>query len=105
MHHRLLLPALAWMAAAGLPAQADTPRPDPADPQAAVASLIHRSALAQYRRHDGEVPVTDWRAANVNVERIGGWRAYAREANAPEPAASEPQRASRPAPPAPGHRH
>ena len=82
-----------WLAAL-LPcaalAQAPTaaPRPHPADPQAATAPLQHRSSLAGYRR--GETPPLVWRDANERVERIGGWRAYAREANAPDAAASAP---------------
>lgn len=89
-------------------AQSATPRPDPADPKASTVPLVHRSALSQYRRFD-DAGAKQWRAANDAVERIGGWRAYAREANAPEPAASAPtsapDRATRPAPPPAVHRH
>jgi hypothetical protein len=57
------------------------PRPDPADPRAAAAALEHRSALSAYRRVGGEdPPPLAWRDANDTVARIGGWRAYAREA-------------------------
>jgi len=59
------------------------PRPDPLDARAAVPPLVHASALALYRRL-GEVPVGSWREANDAVTRIGGWRAYTREANQPE---------------------
>jgi hypothetical protein len=55
------------------------PRPDPADPAASAPKLQHRSALADYKRH-ADLPPADWKGANQNVERIGGWRAYAREA-------------------------
>jgi hypothetical protein len=104
------LAALALWPAAALPQSAAKPaRVDPLDAKAAVAPLVHRSALAGYRRLDAESPPLNWRAANDAVERIGGWRAYAREANAPAsgPSASPSPdtRASRPAPPAPGHRH
>jgi len=65
-------------------------RPDPLDAQARVPPLLHQSAFAQYRRL-GEVPVGSWREANDTVTRIGGWRAYAREAAEPAlPAASLP---------------
>ena len=59
------------------------PRPDPLDAQAAVPPFVHASALAFYRRL-GEVPVGSWREANDTVTRIGGWRAYTREASQPE---------------------
>lgn len=62
-------------------------RPDPADPAAQVPRLSHRSALDGYRRLDA-VTVQDWRRSNETTARIGGWRAYLREAQAPEPAAS-----------------
>ena len=93
MHPRTRLPllaalALTWTVAAGAqPAQA---RPDPADAQAAVAPLTHRSALADYRKATAASAPTAWRDANDTVERIGGWRAYAREAAASAPAASAP---------------
>jgi hypothetical protein len=79
------------------------PRPEPrpaADPEAATAPLVHRSALQSYRRAGGDdPPAVAWREANDTVGRIGGWRAYAREAQSgatPAPAA--------PAGPA-GHHH
>lgn len=69
-------------------AQAQSPgRPDPLNPEAKVPPLEHRSALARYRPA-GDVTVGDWKAANETVNRIGGWRAYAREAAAPEPPAA-----------------
>lgn len=96
------------------------PRPDPLDAKAATAPLVYRSALTGYKKLAAESPPVAWRDANDAVERIGGWRAYAREANAPAAAPSAPAavapmepasapvpapRASRPATPAPGHRH
>jgi hypothetical protein len=96
--------------------QTAAPRPNPLDAKAPTAPLTYRSSLGDYRRFDADSPATGWREANDVVERIGGWRAYAREANAPEPAASAPAsapvsapasapRAARPAAPAPAHRH
>ena len=109
---RSLVWLLAWPAVAG----AQTPaRPGPLDAQAATPPLVYRSALANYRKLAAESPPVAWRDANDTVERVGGWRALAREANAPEPAASAPTpapapaasapRATRPAPPPPQHRH
>lgn len=96
--------------AAAVHAQPSSAPPNPLDPQAAVPPVTHRSALAGYRPAH-EVTVGSWKDANGTVNRIGGWRAYAREAAAsdagatatpPVPAAG----ASRPHPPAqPPHRH
>ena len=93
MHPRTRLPLLAALAltltvpAGAQPAKA---RPDPADAQVAVVPLTHRSALADYRKVTAAAPPTAWRDANDTVERIGGWRAYAREAAASAPAAAPP---------------
>lgn len=59
--------------------------PDPLDPQVSVPAVIYQSPLADYRRlgEDKQVP---WREANDTVNRIGGWRTYAREAQQPETA-------------------
>jgi hypothetical protein len=92
----LLLASLAVLAS--VPAMAQTPkaRPDPADARAPVAPLTYKSSLAQYRKPDAEAPPLAWRDANDAVERIGGWRAYAREAAA-APAAPASAPASAPA--------
>jgi hypothetical protein len=85
-------PARAVLAALlAAPMALAAPRPDPADPAASAPKLQHRSSLADYKRH-AEPPASDWKAANQTVERVGGWRAYAREA--------APGAAS-----APAHRH
>ena len=85
---RLPVALLAIVAAA---ADAQTPAPprtaDPANPQAQVPPALHTSAFAGYRRHADTAPLA-WKQANDTVTRIGGWRAYAREAAAP--AASAP---------------
>lgn len=99
---RCLLSA-ALLAAASL-AQAQTAppaaRPDPADSSADVPAVVHRSAFATYRAA-GEIEVGSWREANDTVARIGGWRAYAREAAQPDAPASAPADPTRP-PPKPG---
>jgi hypothetical protein len=82
------------------------PRPDPLDAKAATAPLVYRSAFTGYKKLADEAPPVAWREANDAVERIGGWRAYAREANAAASSpASAPERAQRPPTPPPGHRH
>ena len=94
-HHGLLLAA--WLAASPLAhAQADpkSSKPDPANPLAVVPAATYSSSLSRYRPA-GEIRLGSWQEANETVTRIGGWRAYAREAGQPEPAA--PRDASRPA--------
>ena len=65
----------------------------PAAPPAAAASTAAapRSAFDSYRRHD-EPQAVPWRTANDTVGQVGGWRAYAREAQGlpPATAASAP---------------
>jgi hypothetical protein len=86
--------------------------PDPLDASASAPSASHRSAFKEYHRFD-DAPAVRWRDANDTVDRIGGWRSYAREAQSPatSPAAA-PAAASAPHTPAPkpatgqhGHRH
>ena len=77
----------------------------PADPLQASADvpLAHAPApFAQYRPHTSvTVQPAAWRAANEQVNRVGGWRTYAREAQAPAPA---PGGAASSPPPA-AHKH
>jgi hypothetical protein len=104
MHHLFLSSLAALLLPAAALAQS-AQRPDPLDAKAAVAPLVYRSVFMGYKPLANDAPALSWREANDAVERIGGWRAYAREANAasaPAPAA-EP-RASRPATPASGPR-
>jgi hypothetical protein len=118
---RLLLHASAWalLSLVTLPAGAQavrSGRPDPLDAAADVPRTPHESAFKAYRRL-GDTQPTPWKQANETVERIGGWRAYAREADparAPADAASAPAPSPAPAPrgksadaaPGPnGHKH
>lgn len=93
------IPVLALLAsAASAQAQATTPpaRPDPLDAQARVPPATHQSALDSYRRL-GEDRRIGWKEANETVNRIGGWRAYAREGQLPEPARPAPAGQAAPA--------
>lgn len=81
----LLMTLLAAQARAQSPAAS---RPDPLDPRAQVPSVRYESSFAQFRRIGDDKPVA-WREANDAVARIGGWRAYAREAQQPDPAATD----------------
>lgn len=101
-HHGLLLAA--WLAASPLvhaQAEPKAGKPDPSDPMAVVPATTYSSPLTRFRPA-GEIKLGSWQEVNEMVTRIGGWRAYARQASQPEPAA---QRDVRPAPaaaPAPG---
>jgi hypothetical protein len=77
------------------------PRPDPLDAKAQVPSTRHESSLASFRRSGEDQPIP-WREANDTVTRIGGWKAYAREAQQPDPTAAKPATPARPPASAPG---
>ena len=73
-------------------------KPDPLDAEASVPRVIYQSALANYRVLSDE-KVKPWKETNDKVGRIGGWRAYAKEAQQPEaPAGSAPATADKPVP-------
>jgi len=81
-------------------AQVNTPPapPAPTTAQAAPATLPYTSALQGYQPFADE-KVRPWKESNTTVEKIGGWRAYAKEAAEPEAQASPVQAASPAAPP------
>lgn len=73
----------------------------PAQSDKASGVSAYRSASEGYKRYSDE-PMVPWREANDTVGRIGGWQAYAREAQGavrPEAGASSPATA------APAHHH
>jgi len=91
---RALLFAAACAVALPLSAQTVQPAsqvaPSPLDAKASVPSIGYESTFVRFKRWSDEKPVT-WRQANDTVTGIGGWRAYAREAqqpHSPAPAAS-----------------
>lgn len=61
-----------------LPGFLPASQPEPLDADAAVPAQNYRSPLQHYRALPDE-PLRDWRAANDQVGRIGGWRNYAQE--------------------------
>lgn len=71
------------MPSTSMPAAAAAARPDSGDPRASVPPVSYRSAFAGYRPNVEE-KVGSWKDANDRVGRIGGWRAYAKEARQPE---------------------
>ncbi|WP_152486830.1 hypothetical protein [Halopseudomonas pelagia] len=66
-----MLAVLAWHSQA----QAAPPDPSAAD---AVPPVVYESPLQSYRRFEPQLP-GNWREANDNVGRIGGWQTYAAE--------------------------
>ena len=70
-------------------------RPDPIDASAAVPPLVYRSPFGA-RLAPPSAPAIGWKAANDTAARIGGWRAYAREAAAPDAPAAAPAAAPPP---------
>lgn len=60
-------------------------RADPLNAEAPVPPAAYRSALAGYRSLADE-KVMPWKESNDTAGRIGGWRAYARQAREGEPA-------------------
>lgn len=66
----------------------------PLDPEAATPTWVYRSPFNGARGVGTAADPTggplSWAEANRQVQTIGGWRAYAREAQAPEPAGSAP---------------
>lgn len=81
---------------------------DPTDPKARVPALRYTSSLRTAAKPASD-KAPSWREANDAVTRIGGWRAYAREAQQPDPppanAAKPAPSTARPAPPPMPHGH
>ena len=57
-------------------------RPDPSDPKVSVPPVVYVSPLQPYRPL-GDEPLSPWKTANDAVEKAGGWKAYAKEAQEP----------------------
>lgn len=55
--------------------------PDPTDEKNTVPPVLYLSPFRDYKPL-GEDKAIPWKAANDEVGRIGGWRAYAKEAQA-----------------------
>lgn len=62
---------------------------DPLDPKADVPRAQPPAALSRYKRY-ADQPVGSWSEVNDTVTRIGGWRAYIREAQGAAPATTPP---------------
>lgn len=85
---------------------------DPADARAAVPAVIYVSPFQNYKAL-GETKISPWKPANDLTEKIGGWRAYLKEAAQPDvvepPAGVDKPAAPTPKPQQPdphsGHKH
>lgn len=82
---RWLVPVALTVALPMAFAQSSTGSATPDSKSAAPSSvtLSYRSTFANYRAYN-EQPVVSWREANDNVDKIGGWRVYAKEARQPD---------------------
>ena len=60
-----------------------------AEPGSLPTQLHYQSVFSAYQA-DVDPPVQSWREANERVGKIGGWRAYAKEAASAEPAKDTP---------------
>lgn len=82
-NRRTVVGALAL--ALGLPALSASVALAQENSAAAAPKLKYRSVFNQYQAYS-EQPVAPWRETNDAVEKIGGWRVYAREARQPDAA-------------------
>lgn len=106
---RLYLLFAALLLAVTPPARSQSSSPSPSDStrtahspnaaaaQAAIPKLSYRSPFGAYQTDKVEEP-RSWREVNDRVGAIGGWRAYAREAqlSTATPPAPAPQPATTP---------
>lgn len=96
-----LLPLVVAGLLAGIPSgHTQTPssplrqRPDPSDAKVGVPPADYRSAFGQYERRSADTSIP-WKSANDEVAKIGGWRAYAKEASRPDSATGNAKEVSR----------
>ncbi|EJL91333.1 hypothetical protein PMI15_00066 [Polaromonas sp. CF318] len=83
-----------------LPGPSAAQSPAPAAPTSAAQASpppAFRSAMEGYKPYTEEVTV-DWKEANDTTARIGGWRAYAKEARQPQAPQAAPPGDARTAP-------
>jgi hypothetical protein len=76
----------------GAVATQTTASAQPADTPAAHVTdtgLTYTPAFNAYKRYQ-DAPVGSWQNANQTVNSIGGWRAYARQAQEPQTPAAAP---------------
>lgn len=64
-------------------------RPNPADARAIVPPVVYLSTLQNYRPFTDQ-EVGSWKELNDTTARIGGWRAYAKQAREPDTTDTKP---------------
>jgi hypothetical protein len=85
MIHKIYNARTLWVAfssAVLLAGQASSQTAPPAMPPAIspeVSPVPYKSAFERYQAYSDD-PIVNWKAANDEVARIGGWREYARQA-------------------------
>ena len=77
---KITIAIAAILAIALVQSRAANAEPDATDAKAAVPALKYQSPFRDYRPFDDAKPIP-WKDANDEVGRIGGWRAYAKEAS------------------------
>lgn len=86
---------LALLPSAGAQPSGNGAARNPADPRAETAPLPYQSPFAGYRPFAGGA-VGPWKDVNDEVARIGGWKAYAREAYEASKQAAPPDGGAKP---------
>ena len=77
-----LASSLVWLVSAAH-AQTAVPSTLPTLPTSPASPASYPSAFADYKPFSDE-PIGNWKAANDEVARIGGWREYAKQAQSSE---------------------
>jgi hypothetical protein len=90
--------SLSGIAAAQTPALAS-----PAPEATQASTLTYRSAFEGYKPYTDD-KLLNWKEANDTTGRIGGWRAYAKEARQPDDKAPAHDMATMPDPKAGGNK-
>ena len=76
--------ARTWFVALALPAMLlNHATSQTVSPAATPAPTPYKSAFEGYQAYSDD-PMVNWKAANEDVARIGGWREYAKQAQQPE---------------------
>ena len=88
-HARSLLPLSLALLATVATAQMVAPSQADSTGVTLPGKVVYQSPISGYQPY-ADQPVQSWREANDRVGRIGGWRAYAKEAAAGESAQKSP---------------
>lgn len=84
--------SLSGIAAAQTPVQ-----PSPVPDSAPASPFTYRSAFEGYQPY-AEETIANWKSTNDTVEKIGGWREYARQSRQPANTPAQTNRAGEAAP-------